>query len=316
MNKGIDAFSSVHRLAPLGEFLVDEQGSVPRSAAAQADAALQYPLVEPDTATFAWQGEAEAVWLRHFMSLDTVAFPLTREPGSDWWRLRLRVPQRARFEYRFDIVRDGHGDWVNDPLNPRLASDPFGVNSVCETWGYAVPEWTRPGLAAATGKVEHWEVDSRSFAGQREIGVYLPAGYDESASYPLVIVHDGYDYVDHAALVPSLDNLIERGDLPPLVAALTQSPDRSVEYVDDQRHVAFVTEELLPALEQRYSVTSDPRQRVLMGASLGAVASLSIAARAPRLFDGVVLKSGSFIFDPETARYAARTVPASIGIYR
>jgi enterochelin esterase family protein len=61
--------------------------------------------------------------------------------------------------------------------------------------------------------------------------------------------------------------------------------------------VSFVTEELLPALEDRYSVAKSPRQRVLMGASLGAVASLSIAARAPRLFGGVVLKSGSFIFD-------------------
>ena len=34
-------------------------------------------------------------------------------------------------------------------------------------------------------------------------------------------------------------------------------------------------------------------------ASLGAVASLSVAARAPELFGGVVLKSGSFIFDPK-----------------
>ena len=309
MGNGNDPFPSLHRLPPLREFLVDERPreavalavavaqAGPRHLPAQPEAPVQYPLVEPDAVTFAWQGEADAVWLRHFMALETVAFPLTREPHSDWWRLRLRVPERARFEYKFDIVRGGHGDWINDPLNPRLATDPFGANSVCETWGYTVPEWTRPGLATATGRIEHWKIDSQSFASQREIGVYLPAGHDESQSYPLVIIHDGYDYVDHAALVPSLDNLIERGDLPPLIAALTQSPDRSVEYVDDPRHVAFVTEELLPALEDRYNVSNDARQRVLMGASLGAVASLSIAARAPRLFGGVVLKSGSFIFD-------------------
>jgi len=303
-----DASAFVHRLAPLGEFQVDEMGALQRDAVAAAQAGsrqpaaapgapVQYPVVEPDAVTFAWQGEAEAVWLRHFMALETVAFPLTREAGSDWWYLRLRVPEEARFEYKFDVVRNGHGEWINDPLNPKLATDPFGANSVCETWGYTVPEWTRDGLASAIGEIEHWMVDSRSFAGQREVGVYLPAGYDEDQIYPLVIVHDGYDYVDHAALKPVLDNLIERGDLPPLIAALTQSPDRSVEYVDDPRHVTFVTEELLPALEGRYPVASDPRQRVLMGASLGAVASLSIAARAPRLFGGVVLKSGSFIFD-------------------
>lgn len=300
MGKVTDTISFMHRLPPLGEFAVDEEVAAQagfRKPGAEAEASTQYPVVETDAVTFAWQGEAEAVWLRHFMALETAAFPFTREPGSDWWRLRLRVPEQARFEYKFDIIRDGHGEWINDPLNPRLATDPFGGNSVCETWGYSIPEWTRPGIATATGRIEHWQVKSRSFGGQREIGVYLPAGYDDSQSYPLVIVHDGYDYVDHASLVPVLDNLIERGELPPLVAALTQSPDRAVEYVDDPRHVCFVTEELLEVLENRYNLSSNPRMRVLMGASLGAVASLSIAARTPRLFGGVVLKSGSFIFD-------------------
>jgi len=289
-----DASAFVHRLSPLREFAVDLRPPEPRVTAAKP---AQYPLVEPDAVTFAWQGEAEAVWLRHFMALEEVAFPLTRRPHSDWWYLRLKVPEEARFEYKFDIVRDGHGEWINDPLNPKFATDPFGANSVCETWGYAVPEWTRAGLASDTGRIEHFNVDSPSFAGAREVGAYLPHDYDEAQSYPLVIVHDGYDYVNHASLKSILDNLIERGDLPPLVAVLTQSPERKLEYVDDPRHVAFVTEELLPAVEARYSVAADARQRVLMGASLGAVASLSIAARAPRLFNGVVLKSGSFIFD-------------------
>jgi enterochelin esterase family protein len=298
------------RPGPRVEFFVDARGPVPEGAIpgtsagprdidVAAPAPRQYPIVEPDAATFVWQGEADSVWLRHFMALEVAGFPFTREPDSDWWRLRLQVPERARFEYKFDIVRNGHGEWINDPLNPRLATDPFGANSVCETWAYAAPEWATPGLAQAVGSIEHWMVKSPSFHGRREIGVYLPAGYDDSRSYPLVIVHDGYDYVDHAALKSILDNLIERGDLPPLIAALTQSPDRKVEYVDDPRHVSYVTRELLPALEHRYNLSSAAHNRVLMGASLGAVASLSIAARAPQQFGGVVLKSGSFIFNQD-----------------
>lgn len=305
MSKVNDALAT----APRVEFFVDTRGPVPAGAIPGAADGLQevaagprrpqrYPIVEPDAVTFVWQGDADAVHLRHFMALGNSAFPFTREADSDWWRLRLQVPERARFEYKFDVLRDGHGEWINDPLNPRVASDPFGANSVCETWGYAAPEWATPGLARAGGTIEHFHVRSRSFGARREVGVYLPAGYNEAySSYPLVIVHDGYDYVDHAALKSILDNLIERGDLPPLIAALTQSPDRKREYVDDPRHVSFVTAELLPALEQRYNVATHMRGRVLMGASLGAVASLSVAARAPQLFGGVVLKSGSFIFD-------------------
>ena len=273
------------------EFLRDELGI------GDGGSAVAFPVVEPGAVTFAWRGEADAVWLRHFMALDSESFALARAPGSDWWLLRLLVPDGARFEYKFDVVRSGHGEWITDPLNPNYATDPHGANSVCETWGYSPPDWAAPEPAAGAGTIERMRIDSEAFGGVREVGVYLPAGYAADRIHPLVVVHDGHDYVDHAGLATVLDNLIERGDLPPLIAVLTQSPDRMTEYVDDPRHAAFISAELLPALESAYRLSGRARDRVLMGASLGAVASLSVAARAPRLFGGVVLKSGSFIFD-------------------
>ena len=261
-----------------------------------------FPIVEPGVVVFAWQGQAERVSLRQFMSRDGNRFPFEKDPYSDLWRLRLRVEDGSRFEYKLDI--DGH--WIQDPLNPAIATDPYGANSVCETFGYSAPEWVKPNPDIATGTLEDTTLASRAFGERRRIGIYRPAGYDEAGNYPLVVIHDGFDYVDHAALLPILDNLIAAGDLPPLVAALTQSPNRLVEYVDDPRHAEFVAGELLPAVESACAVARDPGQRVLMGASLGAVASLSIAARTPEVFDGVVLKSGSFIFDPRLLETRAR----------
>jgi len=222
--------------------------------AAGPQSARQLPLVEPGVAVFAWQGEAGAVRLRHFMSRDHAGFGFEREPGGDLWRLRLRVPDRTRFEYKLDV--DGH--WMQDPLNPAQATDPFGANSVCETFGYSAPDWihARPGVAA--GSLEETSIHSDAFGDARRLGIYRPAGYHEDGEYPLVVIHDGFDYVDHAALLPILDNLIAAGDLPPLVAALTQSPDRMVEYVDDPRHAEFVTRELLPAVESACAVTRNP----------------------------------------------------------
>ena len=261
-----------------------------------------FPIVEPGIVVFAWQGEATSVSLRHFMSREDAAFQFEREPAGNLWRLRLRVPDRTRFEYKLDI--DGH--WIQDPLNPIQATDPFGANSVCETFGYTAPDWVVPRSGIENGHLQETSVHSNVFGEHRRLGIYRPAGYSDAGNYPLVVIHDGFDYVDHAALLPILDNLIAAGDLPPLVAALTQSPDRMVEYVDDPRHVEFVAQELLPAVESACAVTHSPRERVLMGASLGAVACLSIAARAPQVFDGVVLKSGSFIFDPRLLETRAR----------
>ncbi len=255
-----------------------------------------FPLVEPGYASFVWLGQADSVVLRHFMSTPQGAFPFERI-GDELWHLRLAAPDGARFEYKIDIGRDGGGEWVNDPLNPEVATDPFGANSVCRTYGYEVPGWALPDPAAPSGALDELALVNGAFAGERPVGVYLPAGYDPAHAYPLVVVHDGFDYVEHAGLHTVLDNLIHRGELPPLVAALTQSPDRPAEYVDDPRHAAFIADELVPALEARWSLAPEPTRRVLMGASLGAVAALSIADRRPRAFGGLVLKSGSFVVD-------------------
>jgi enterochelin esterase-like enzyme len=255
-----------------------------------------FPLIEPGAVTFVWLGEADSVVLRHFMSLPHGPFPFERL-GERLWHLRLAAPDNARFEYKIDIGRNGGGEWINDPLNPELATDPFGANSVCMTWGYDVPDWARPDPEAPQGTIERTGLKSAAFGEERPVGVYLPAGYETGRPYPLVVVHDGFDYLDHAALQPVLDNLIHRGDLPPLIAALTQSPDRTTEYVDDPRHAAFLADEIVPALEARHALSPEPTRRVLMGASLGAVASLSTADRTPRAFGGLVLKSGSFVVD-------------------
>ena len=43
-------------------------------------------MVEGDAVTFVWQGEADPVWLRHFMMLEVAGVAFTCEPDSDGWR--------------------------------------------------------------------------------------------------------------------------------------------------------------------------------------------------------------------------------------
>ena len=93
-----------------------------------------------------------------------------------------------------------------------------------------------------------------------------------------------------------LDNLIERLEIPPMIVAMTQAGDRLREYAGDPDHAAFIAEELLPLMQGRLPIDDSPLQRALMGASFGAVASLSTAWRYPGLFDRLMLLSGSFAF--------------------
>lgn len=260
-------------------------------------AANEFPLVEPGAATFVWHGDADRVELLRWIHAGVDRKSFRRLEGTTLWVLRVSVEDRGRFEYKLNIAHSDQEEWILDPLNPARAGDPFGENSVCRTWGYARPHWSKPSGAPA-GRIEQIRVESPTFGQTRHEQVYLPASYSPGNTYPLVVIHDGADFMTYADLSVSLDNLIAAGDISPVVVALVQTGDRMGEYPKGRRHARYLVNELLPVLSNEYAISDRARDRVLLGASLGAVASLSAAFRYPGVFGGLVLKSGSFILDP------------------
>lgn len=254
------------------------------------------PLIEPGAATFLWHGQAEQVTLLRWIHAGVDRTPLTLLPGGSLWYARIDVEDGGRFEYKLGITRHGHEEWIVDPHNPHRAGDPFGENSVCRTFGYERPAWSRQ-QNAPQGRMEAVTVPSSSFGETRQERIYLPAGYSADETYPLVIFHDGEDFVTYADLQPSLDNLIAAGDIPPVVAVLVQTANRLDEYPRGRRHARYLVHELLPAVTAQYGISGEPEKRILLGASLGAVASLATALRYPGIFGGLVLQSGSFVMD-------------------
>ncbi len=254
-----------------------------------------FPLVEGDTITFVWRGDAQEVKLHHWVFGLESAQHLTRIEHTSVWYLSMPLPPASRVEYKFEIIHDGHGRWIHDPLNPHLARDPYGANSVAHGNGYTVPEWIHRDSASPFGTYEFVEFPSAVF-GQRQTKVYLPARFRRTRQYPLLIVHDGDDYLNYTALGTILDNLMARREIPDMIVAFTNSSHRLVEYANDERHARFLTEELVPHLESQYPLRSQPQSRCLMGASFGAVASLSTAHRYPGFYGRLLLQSGSFAF--------------------
>jgi len=254
-----------------------------------------FPLIEGPHATFAWRGEADAVHLRHWVFGLPSEMAFKRLPNTDLWFLTLDLPKRSRFEYKFEIVRGGNGHWTRDPLNRHKAHDPYGANSVCHGEGYVVPDWCLPDPEARKGETLEVTLEDTPL-GSRAMTIYLPARYRESRRYPLLIVHDGGDYLKYASLKTVLDNLIHRLEVQPMIVALSHPKNRMTEYPDDPRHAALIAEHILPYMESRFPLYGRPDSRCLMGASFGGVASLSTAWRYPGVFGRLLLQSGSFAF--------------------
>jgi enterochelin esterase family protein len=254
------------------------------------------PIVEGPSITFLYRGEADGVFLRHFVYGLPSSQPFQRLEGTTLWYLVIEVPEGSRIEYKLEIVDGGRRRLVRDPLNPRTARDPYGSNSVCLATGYQTPEWTLPDPEARPGTMETTTPPSTRDGWNRPVSVYLPARLRPARRYPLLVVFDGNDYLEYAGMRTVLDNLIHRYEIAPLVVAFSQSPDRTGEYTANADHARWVAEDLLPHLESRYPLRGRPRDRGLLGASLGAVASLSAAWRHPGVFGNLMLQSGSFAF--------------------
>jgi len=284
-------------VSEVGQRAIDAFQAGPRTPEA-VDAFLAahtFPIVEGEAITFVHRGDAEAVHLKHWVYGLPSSQQLGRIEGTDLWFLTLELPAGSRVEYKLEVVRGGNGHWLEDPLNPNRARDPYGANSVAHGSGYQVPEWTQPDPEARPGLVDELFVDSVTF-GRRGVGMYLPARFRRTRRYPLLVVHDGHDYLRYAGLKTILDNLIHRLEIPDLIVALTSSSDRLVEYANDERHARYLTDELVPHLEKALPLESRPQGRCLMGASFGAVAAFSTAWRKPGFYGRLLLQSGSFAF--------------------
>ncbi len=255
-----------------------------------------FPLVEDRLATFAYRGEGEKVLLRHWIFGLPSSMAFRRMGESDLWMLQIEIPRESRVEYKIEVVVGRRRRWIRDPLNPQRAHDPFGANSVLHGAGYRTPEWSLEDPDVGGGTFTDFEVSSEAFGEVRPVKVYRPARLHPGRRHPLLIVHDGGDYLRFAGLGTVLDNLIARLEIEPLIVALIDSPERLVEYGADSRHSRFVVKELLPALVDEFPIRPEPAARGLMGASFGAVAAFATAWHYPGTFGRLLLQSGSFAF--------------------
>jgi len=238
----------------------------------------------------------DAVSLRHRVVGLVDPLPLRRLAGTDLWYVVVEIPPDSRVEYQFESRRGDQYERFNDPANPRQARGPFGSSSICHSSGYATPEWAVHDPDARPGELLELRIPSTAQRRENRVTLYLPARFRRAARYPLLVVHDGGDYLEYADMKTVLDNLIHRLDMAETVVAFTHPGDRLVEYPNSSAHARWIATELLGRLAAELPLAPGPEARVLMGSSFGAVASLSTAVRHPGTFGSLLLQSGSFVF--------------------
>ncbi|MEM7145051.1 MAG: SMP-30/gluconolactonase/LRE family protein [Verrucomicrobiota bacterium] len=180
------------------------------------------------------------------------------------------------------------------------------------------PDATRlPGVPQGT-VTKHTFTDSQLFPGtERDYYVYVPAQYQPGADKPacLMVFQDGHRFVSETgpSKIPIVfDNLIHKGDMPVTIGVFVDPGvlpppegraddaqprlNRSFEYdTFDDRYASFLIYELLPEIDAQYTISADPNDRAICGASSGAIAAFNVAWFRPDQFRRVYSIVGTFV---------------------
>jgi len=184
---------------------------------------------------------------------------------------------------------------------------------VQNTVSLAAPELTAdssPQANVPQGKVlGPFEWKSTLYPGTvRDYWLYVPQQYGATQPACVFVVQDGLGRANAWKLPTVLDNLIHKKEIPVQIGifispGVVPAPhdqaqprfNRSFEYdALGDRYANFLLDEILPEVSKKYSLSTDPNDRAIAGASSGAICALNVAWERPDAFRRVISSIGTF----------------------
>ncbi len=262
------------------------------------NAAGAFPYLEQDTLChFIYRGNVNRVNVPGDANgWDANAFPMARLATSDFFYHTHTFEAEARLDYKY--VLNG-GTWILDPRNPLQVSGGFGPNSELR-----MPDYAPPPEIASYSNIPHGALRDTSFFSAhlnntRTLRVYTPPLYNTTATrYPVVLFHDGLEFISLAKANNVLDYLIAQQRLEPVIAVFVPpySPNvRHQEYATtlQNQFTAFIAQEVMPWVDRRYRTRTDPASRAVLGASDGGNISLWLGYSHSEIFGNVAALSSN-----------------------
>lgn len=171
-------------------------------------------------------------------------------------------------------------------------------------------------LPVSTGNLWSHELSSRIFGNTRLVRVWLPDDYDGwgATRYPVLYLNDGQNLFDpvtafagvHWQVGETAARLIAEEKIPPLIiVGIDNTKHRACEYIPYKSkdpkvlnakgkcYPEFLQREVMPLIEERYSVLKGPENTGLGGSSLGGLISLYTQLAVPGVFGRLLIESPS-----------------------
>lgn len=258
------------------------------------------PVVQANKATFLWQGESAPLLISEVHGWEDRPRPFKQTSNPALWSASLTVPRDAYVEYA--ILDPLTQEKIPDPLNGQTVSNGMGSRNHF----FYMPE-TMPSpfsirrADVRSGTITRHRVDAGFLQDDGERDVYLykpPAG----GAVPLLVVYDGYDYLQRARLATIVDNLIADKRIRPIAIAFLQNgrSRRTVEYFCSDATLYWLEREVLPLARKHLrllNLENHPGAYGVLGASAGGLMSFYTGLRMPEIFGKVLSQAAVFSID-------------------
>jgi len=272
-------------------FMERVEGAQPGERPAIVDSFMStvpsFPFIEEGKFVyFLYRGSASSVTVPgDANNWNTVASPMTRLSDTNLFYAQDIFEPDARLDYKFVL---NSNTWILDPLNPRTVLGGFGPNSELAMPGYVDPLEIVFDPNISHGTLQDTIVHSNILNNSRTVRVYTPPLYSNSAtdSFPVILFHDGLEYISLASANNTIDYLIANNRIEPIIAVFVPPVDRDNEYAfnSTQQFESFIITELMPAIDSRYRTMKDPSKRAMTGPSFGGLITTQICYNNPEEF--------------------------------
>lgn len=205
-------------------------------------------------------------------------------PVMTWANVTTKTGEKGSFGFG----EENKNISISDPKNPPINATLTGSQSNSEL---IVGDTARAPIAdpAKRGTVTfqtYTDLDGNT----QSLGVYLPAGYDKSQSYPLVVLSHGRfgneaDWFSQGQVNNIMDNLIAQGKTRP---AIVVTPNGNVfqeeEYWNFEKYGINIKTCVLPFIESIYNISDDVNDRCFSGLSMGGMTTMHMFYNCTDLF--------------------------------
>jgi len=251
------------------------------------------PFKESDTlCTFIYKGVVQNIKVAGDFTGWSPALSMTLVTGTDFWFFSTHFESDARLDYKYVI---NGSNWILDPRNPYTCVGGYGPNSELRMPAYVVPPEIAYYSSIPHGTIRDTSFYSINLGNTRQVKIYLPPGYDVQKQYPVILFHDGPEYISLGNTNNIFDYLIYHQEIKPLIGIFVPPVDREAEYDGNKKDAftAFIVAELMPVIDQRYSTSMDPHKRATLGASSGGNIALYIGMKHPESFGKIAAQSSN-----------------------